>query len=867
MELAIFIKRLGCFIVLWPCFCLGQLDDDFGDGNISADPPWEGDVSEFRVNDKLQLQLDAEGAGQSSVFTPAAIGSAMEWRCWVRLSFSPSANNHARIYLLAETADTSACPDGIFLQLGESGSGDALRLMRQEEGDTSTLIRGTAGAIASSFRCNIRLVLENDTCRLFADHEGGSQFLPEGMCTLQPAPGTYYLGLQCKYTTSNSKKFYFDDVYAGPIKYDTLPPLAVDVDVAAPDRVEVRFSEYPDSAAATETLNYSVSHGAGHPVQAAIDGDEPAAVALSFADSLPYAELLRMDIKGIPDLQGNMMEDTSLYFARYDPRRYDVVINEIMADPTPGVLLPEAEYLELFNTTPLPLDLEGWVLVVGSGEKSLGGVKIAPEGYIILGRDEDGAQLGAFGPFCGLESLTLPNAGQELMLIDDRGKLMSAVHYDDHWYGDDSKAEGGWSLEQVNPYNPCPGEENWTASAHHSGGSPGRMNSVFDEQFTEPAISRVCARDPQRIMVFFTQSMHPDICLFPGRFRLSHGSGPLAAVLPADNYFSSFILYPEHELQKGISYELSCHSYFKNCVGDSTLISFSGGLGLPVAAGWQDLVINEVLFNPFPGGSDYIEVCNRSEKALDLTGLVLGSVKDDPPAPPDTSVCTVFEDCRVLMPGEYALLCKDLAGVDRYYHCPDMVNFLQPASFPAYNNERGTVLLLGPDGSLLDHFSYHEDMHYPLLNTVEGVSLERLHPGRPAGDPTNWHSASQLSGFGTPGYENSQYMPERAGTGRITISPEICRPGAGGEKGHIGIHLQPGRAGYLSRIQVFNAAGQPVRQLVNNELLGTKASFSWDGICENNSKAPAGMYVIVIELTDVSGRIEVHKKAVAVAPL
>ena len=58
----------------------------------------------------------------------------------------------------------------------------------------------------------------------------------------------------------------------------------------------------------------------------------------------------------------------------------------------------------------------------------------------------------------------------------------------------------------------------------------------------------------------------------------------------------------------------------------------------------------------------------------------------------------------------------------------------------------------------IDDFGYDDEMHFALLSTKEGVSLERINFDRPSIDKSNWHSASELAGFATPAYENSQFM-------------------------------------------------------------------------------------------------------------
>lgn len=853
-------------IVMIPCSGQGQFADDFSDGNFSSDPPWTGDAALFRVNDGLQLQLYDAAAGQAGLYSPVSIQPDMEWRCWVRQSFSPSGNNHGRVYLTAAFGDTLTPPDGYFLQFGESGSDDAIRLMRQDNGDTTTLIKGEPGAIAASFQCRVRVLCREGQWELMADYGNTGYYQPQGSCySLLPA-GESFLGVYCTYTTSNSKKFYFDDFYAGAPQYDTIAPEVLAVRLSGPAGLQVSFSEPVDEADATLSDNYFVDGGMGHPSACIPDAGDPSRVNLLFAHDLPYGILLHLHVGSISDLSGNMMEGDTLEFAWYEPARYDIVINELMADPSPPVLLPEFEYIELFNTSNLPLDLTGWTLTVGTAEKDLTGARLAPQGYLIIGKQEAESQFAAFGPFFGLESFSLTNAGQYILLADSNGMMISGLYYSSTWYGNDEKADGGWSLEQVNPYDPCLQSANWAASQDVRGGTPGSINSIYDDFPVETEIVHACAIDPQRIRVTFNQSLAASAVPGPEGFSIDHGAGPVEAVLPEDAFFMSFILYPAHALSAGIIYSLGCHSTIYNCVGDSVVLMQAMPVSLPEEPVNNDLVINEVLFNPFPGGSDYVEIYNRSPKAISLSGLTLASVSDKAPAPPDTGFCKLDGPCRVLLPGDYALLCDDFNGVDNFYFCRDTKNHIEPEGFPSYSNEKGMVVLFSERMEVIDAFSYHEDMHYPLLNLVEGVSLERLHHDRPSSDRTNWHSASQLSGFGTPGYRNSQFTESGSTGGEVVVEPPVFSPGCNGYRDHADIRYRFSEAGYLASIMLFDASGQMVRHLVNNELLGTEGSYSWDGITDDRMQAPAGMYVVMVELTDIRGKILRYKRTVAVAP-
>ncbi len=835
-----------------------QVSDDFNDGDFTQNPSWTGSVNLFKVNTSKQLQLNDNQPGEAYLATANTMALNTEWRFWVKISFSPSGNNNARIYLLSDKPDFDQQLNGYFLQLGEAGGNDAVELFRQRGTETLSVCRGADGLIASSFTLRIKVIRDAEGYwQVFADPAGGENFTLQCEGTDNTHKATAFLGFYCKYTVSNSSKFYFDDVYAGEIIVDNEPPVLLSLGVESENSLSLFFNEPLDKTTAEQTANYLVSQEIGNPATALLA--DPAKAGLVFDKPFTNGQNYLLFVSGVQDLAGNTMESTEIPFSFYRPQPFDVVFNEIMADPTPVVGLPDREYLELFNRTGNIIDLNGWTLTIGSSVKQFETVTIAPGAYLILADEDAEALLGNYGPFYGFGSFTLSNAGQSLLLRDADGVLVSAVSYSDSWYNDPDKSDGGWSLEQINPGNICSGAENWKASTDPRGGSPGTLNAVSDEQVFLPALSRLEMPGSNSLSLFFSQRMDAGSLSDLSAYTVDQSVGAPAEALTFEEEPEKVQLLFAKDFEEGKIYELTVSKQIENCNGlqpaGDTVIAF----GLPAAIGPGDVLINEVLFNPWTGGADYVEVYNFSGKVLDLQSLQLGTVKNSPPNPPDTAFYRLTDKQRLFIPGEYLVLTSSPADVKAQYFTSNPAGFLEVSPYPAYNNDRGTVLLFAPSG-MVDAFDYAEDMHYPLLNYVDGVSLERTRFDSPTGDRNNWHSAAESVGFGTPAYQNSQFIPDESKAGEITIQPEIFSPDNDGYNDLIGIRYNFSQAGCVMNVSIFDATGQLVRKLVNNAYLGASGVVNWDGIRDDNTKAPVGIYVFYIEVFDLDGNVKKYKK-------
>lgn len=855
------MKKLFLLLFLLPNLLFSQVFDDFADGDFTKNPSWTGTQQLFRVNDNFQLQLNDTIAGMAYLVTANLMAVKTEWRIWVKCSFSPSANNNARIYLVSNNQDISQLLNGYFLQLGESGSNDAIELFKQEGEALTSICRGTDGLIAGSFELRIKVNRDDQgNWKVFADPQGGDNFQLQCEGNDDTFTVTAFFGVLGRYTKSNSTKMYFDEVYVGPEIVDNEPPVWQSVAAGSDSTIILTFDETLDAQSIGATGNYFLDNGFGNPQQAYPDAGNPTIVHLEYDKKFENGKTYLLTVSGLKDLAGNSMEKTKKGFVYYLPQPFDIVINEIMADPSPQVGLPNFEYLELFNQTDKTIDLDGWILTVGTTDKVFQAVSIGPEGYLIVAKSNAEEELGSFGPFYGFSSFSLTNSGQTLMLTDNHGNSISQVSYTDKWYGNPDKEDGGWSLEQINPNNICSGKENWTASEDIKGGTPGAQNSVYNDQVLLPKIDRLEVVAGDILHIYFNQAMKQESLLEKSNFEVASDIGNPSNAYVFDDEPNLVELYFETSFQKGTVYHLTVKKSLKNCMGlnmeKDTVLAF----GLAETADENDVVINEILFNPWTNGVDYVEVYNRSQKVIDLNRLQIGSIKISPPNPPDTSFYLISDEQQMLVPGEYLVLTSSPETVKKQYYTSNPNGFLRVDPFPAYNNDKGVCILATLEGKPVDVFDYSEEMQYPLLNYVDGVSLERTGFDNPTQDANNWHSAAESVGFGTPAYQNSQFIPAGETENNLTIDPEIFSPDNDGYNDVLSIKYHFDQPGYTMTVNVFNSGGQLIRHLVNNEYLGTEGSVNWDGIQDNNTKAPIGIYIFYIQVFDLNGNVKKYKK-------
>jgi len=866
MKALIFLLLAG----LPPVFAAAQLTDDFSDGNFTEAPGWSGDREKFVVTGGQLLLNDADPGSQNTsqlrVLAPTALNDTTYWEFFLRLDFAPSSSNFARVYLSAERPDLNAPQPAYFLRFGGiSGDQDALELYRQDGGQSRLILAGAAGSLGQApARARVRVRrTPGGRWSLSADYSGGTDFTEEGSVLDSTYDMGRYFGLLYSYTSTRADRFIFDDLRIDPLFEDTQPPRLQSATALSDTLVLVQFDEPLDSASGAETANYRIEPDLGQPARAnsaALSGRIELRPSQPLLSGVEY----RLTVENVRDLAGNaaaLQSATFTYFDVQPAAAGDILITEFLPDPTPSLgVLPEAEYVELFNRSDKIIELSTLAFGTGASPDDLPERLFFPGEYLILCDREFAEDFAAFGPVAPLESLpAITNSGDRLQLTRADGAELLVLDFRSDWYREADKAEGGFALELADPGRPANCPKNWLGSTDAAGGTPGKSNAASPAEVdsSTPALTSATPLGGAELNLTFDTPLDTASALDPQWFSLTP-SLSVGGVLAAGNN-DQLILLLDSPLDPGTIYDLRIAPGLSDCLGNTLAEPQTLSFGLPEPIAPRDIVINELLFNPQTGGEDFVELFNRSEKILNLRDLQLINTQNE-----GSNNRKAVEDDLLLLPGELLVLTESPADILERYAAP-RPDALITNDLPTLEDQAGNLTLRWA-GLTIDSFDYSEALHLPLLEDEDGVSLERIDPEAPSQSADSWHSAAAAAGFATPTGPNSQRTDLSSPvTDLFELPNPRFSPNGDGFEDFLVIRYQVDQPGYLLNLRVFDALGRPVKTLLRNELLAATGSFQWDGATDEGERARVGVYVLWFELFDPEGGVVRHKESCVLA--
>ena len=857
------------FFVLLPTLCFSQFTDDFSDFEFLSTPTWFGDIDSFNAT---AGELNSAGPNASAVISLATNNTMIdntEWHFKLSLGFNPSTTNFVKVYLTSSVSNIEASLNGYYIKFGETGN-DSISIYRQDGLSSTLVFKGTHTIMPASSTSNsvgvkvIRDAIGN--WDVSTDNTGGTAYVYEGSFLDNTYSTTSYFGVICDYgTASRATLYHFDNFYIGNIIFDVDPPTVEKVVLSNLNTVSILFNEFIDTIGALTTSHYSLApRSTATPTSVRIDSLNKRLVHLFYSGGLISGINYTITTNGINDLASNTLLTDNHSF--YVPNKNDIVINEIYSDPDSTInSLPNAEFIELFNRTSYTISLQDWQFLdastIGSEGVLFKNLLIPANSYVIICDLDDTLRFIPYGNTYGVDPFpSLNNTDEELILQDNFGRAINYVQYNDNWYKDANKKTGGYTLERIDASKYCIGEINWMASIDVRGGTPATINSVSGiiEDSILPMLFRAAFVDSSTFDLIFSEPIDELVALNILNYQIDNSlsiSATFFTSYTADRVRVSLTT----PMLSNTTYTITL-SNIADCSSNFLGLMNTAKFGIPRQIENNDLVINEILFNPASDASDFVELYNRSNKILDLKNIKLLEAN-----PADSLVytdnATITTESFLVFPDQYVVLSEDIQSITEQYFVPNLGSLLQVKGMPNYDDNEGIVELYQTLLSI-DKLSYSHNWHFPLLELEEGVSLERIDYNQSTQLESNWHSAATTIGFATPTYQNSVFIGNTNQDNEITIDPQVFTPDEDGNADIAGINFKFDHAGYMLSIKIYDANGRLTKTLVNNELVAIEGRYTWDGTNDNREKARIGVYIAYTEIFELSGKIKHYKNKI-----
>lgn len=292
----IFIFILPIF--LFPVSATAQvtvLTDDFEDFDLTLNPRWDGDLSDFTFHTEdgnVLLRLNAEPDPSRSQIAISSHTTAGSWEFYFRQEYSPSNFNRAFIFLIADRRDLNyldgSSVNGYAIRTGDNQSPRKIRLVRFDNGNQTELIESdTELQEGAGYRIRVERTIDGVWSLYVASgREPGNEFQIEGEpITDSEHTSSAYTGLLVRYSSTNTQGFYFDDL----VIRNSEPFSLINAEVISSFQIEATFS-YPVDTQTIASSNFTiVPFGAPAETEAVSSGNR---VILTYLEPVPDGEFL-----------------------------------------------------------------------------------------------------------------------------------------------------------------------------------------------------------------------------------------------------------------------------------------------------------------------------------------------------------------------------------------------------------------------------------------------------------------------------------------------------------------------------------------------------------------------------------------------
>ena len=247
-----------------------------------------------------------------------------------------------------------------------------------------------------------------------------------------------------------------------------------------------------------------------------------------------------------------------------------------------------------------------------------------------------------------------------------------------------------------------------------------------------------------------------------------------------------------------------------------------------------DLVINEINYNSsstFDSG-DWIEVYNRTESELDLSGWVLMDENQKP--------SYVFKNGLSMPSKSYLVICRDTEKFTNLY--PYAENYYGDLDYGLSGGGEALYLYTN-NGFLMDSLTYNDKAPWPVEADGNGSSLELINPEMDNSNGVNWKASI---GHGTPGKINSNYIVNTEDTNslipdKFALLPNFPNP----FNPETNIEYEVPVSSNVE-INIVDISGREVKTITRGHVQPGIYKILWNGTNHFGNKVSSGIYFITM---------------------
>ncbi len=275
-----------------------------------------------------------------------------------------------------------------------------------------------------------------------------------------------------------------------------------------------------------------------------------------------------------------------------------------------------------------------------------------------------------------------------------------------------------------------------------------------------------------------------------------------------------------------------------------------------IEAEQNSIIINEIMFDPELGKTEFIELFNITKDEINIGGWKLIINESD--------FFEISSPFLTLKSGEYFVIASD--SLILTYNNLNLNNTkILTESTLSLSNVGERVVVVDHWGNLIDSLFYNPKWHNKNIATTKNKSLERISPNIESNEATNWSTSVDKFGA-TPGAVNSIFAQNTNIPKGISFSPNPFSPDNDGFEDFTIINYSIPFNTAQIRVKIFDDHGRLVRTLLNNKAISQSGSIIFDGLNDVGNPLKIGMYIVFMEVVDNnSAKVISYKDVIVVA--